>query len=46
MMRDEKSAVFATVRRIDQIIENITKQLQEEYPQVQSVTIEVGMYQN
>ena len=46
MMRDEKSAVFATVRRIDQIIENLTKQLQEEYPQVQSVTIEVGMYQN
>ncbi len=46
IIRDEKSAVFATVRRIDHIIENITKQLQEKYPQVQSVTIEIGMYQN
>ena len=44
-MRDEKSAVYATVRRIDHIIENLTNQLQQKHPQVQSVTIEVGIYQ-
>ena len=43
-MRDEKSAVYATVRRIDHIIENLTNQLQQKHPQVQSVTIEVGIY--
>ena len=42
-MRDEKSAVYATVRRIDHIIENLTNQLQQKHPQVQSVTIEVGL---
>jgi cation diffusion facilitator family transporter len=44
-MRDEKSAVYATVRRIDHIIENLTNQLQQKHPQVRSVTIEVGIYQ-
>jgi hypothetical protein len=43
-MRDERSAVYATVRRIDYIIENLTNLLQQKYPQVQSVTIEVGIY--
>ena len=42
-MRDEKSAVYATVRRIDHIIENLTNQLQQKHPQVQSVTIEIGL---
>ena len=44
-MRDEKSAVYATVRRIDHIIENLTNQLQQKHPQVRSVTIEIGIYQ-
>jgi len=45
-LRDERSAVFATVRRIDHIIEDLTRQLQQKHPEVQSVTIEVGIYQN
>jgi len=44
--RDERSAVFATVRRIDHMIEDLTHQLQQQHPQVQSVTIEVGIYQS
>jgi len=44
--RDERSAVFATVRRIDHMIEDLTRQLQQQHPQVQSVTIEVGIYQS
>lgn len=44
--RDERSAVFATVRRIDHIIEDLTHQLQQKHPEVQSVTIEVGIYQS
>ena len=43
-MRDERAAVYATVRRIDHIIENLTNQLQQKHSQVQSVTIEVGIY--
>ena len=43
-LRDERSAVFATVRRIDHIVEDLTNQLQQKHPQVQSVTIEVGIY--
>ncbi|MCS5592108.1 MAG: cation diffusion facilitator family transporter [Gammaproteobacteria bacterium] len=45
-LRDERSAVFATVRRIDHIVEDLSKQLQQKHPQVQSVTIEVGIYQS
>ena len=45
-LRDERSAVFATVRRIDYIIEDLTNQLQQKHPQVQSVTIEVGIYKS
>ena len=45
-LRDERSAVFATVRRIDHIIEDLTHQLQQKHPEVQSVTIEVGIYQS
>ena len=41
----EKSSVYATLRRIDHIIENLTNQLQQKHPQVRSVTIEVGIYQ-
>ena len=43
-LRDERSAVFATVRRIDHIVEDLTNQLQQKHPQVQSVTIEAGIY--
>jgi len=45
-LRDERSAVFATVRRIDHIVEDLTNQLQQKHPQVQSVTIEVGIYKS
>lgn len=43
--RNERTAVFATVRRIDHIVKDLARRLQQKHPEVQSVTIEVGIYQ-